>query len=43
LPGRPLLPGLGPVGPPPRLGEALARVGEFGFQAADGVLEVTFG
>ena len=41
--GGPLLPGLGPVGLAPRLGQALARVGEFGFQAADGLLQVAFG
>jgi hypothetical protein len=41
--GGPLLPGLGPVGLPPRLRQALARVGEFGFQAADGAFQVTFG
>ena len=43
MPSRPLLPGLGPVGPPPRLGEALAEVGELGFGVADGVLQVAFG
>src|SRR6185312_17075453 len=41
--GRPLLPRLGPVGPPPRLREALPEVGELGFQVADGVLQVAFG
>ena len=38
-----MLPGLGPIGPPPRLGQPLARVGEFGFQPADGILGVALG